>query len=124
MKKRNSKKSKYRSKFERATAEFLRTQLVAFQYEPRRVAYTKTHFYTPDFYLTKKGIFIETKGRFTSSDRTKMEQVIEEHPELDIRLCFMRDNYLYKGSNTKYSDWCEARMIRYCIKEIPKSWLG
>jgi len=124
MKKRNSKKSKYRSKFERATAEFLRTQLVAFLYEPTRVAYTKTHFYTPDFYLTKKGIFIETKGRFTSSDRTKMEQVIEEHPELDIRLCFMRDNYLYKGSNTKYSDWCEARMIRYCIKEIPKSWLG
>src|SRR3990167_2683155 len=89
MKKRNSKKSKYRSKFERATAEFLRTNLIAFQYEPRRVAYTKTHFYTPDFYLTKKGIFIETKGRFTSSDRTKMEQVIAEHPELDIRLCFM-----------------------------------
>jgi len=41
MKKRNSKKSKYRSKFERATAEFLRTQLVAFQYELRKASSLK-----------------------------------------------------------------------------------
>ena len=117
-----SKKPKYRSKFEKTTAEFLRAQLVAFQYEPDRFAYMKQHFYTPDFKL-QNGIYIETKGRFTSADRTKMINVLMNHPRKDIRLFFMRDNYLYKGSNTKYSDWCNQHGFKYCVKEIPLSWL-
>lgn len=120
--KKRSKQPKYKSKFERETAEFLRTKLIAFQYEPTRLTYMREHTYTPDFKL-QNGIFIETKGRFTSSDRTKMLAVKLNHPRLDIRMCFMRDNYLYKGSKTKYSDWCKMHDIKYCIKEIPKAWL-
>lgn len=115
-------KSPYKSKFELTTAGFLRTKGVGFKYEPHRLTYTKEHYYLPDFLLSN-GIYIETKGRFTSKDRTKMEAVIKKYPELDIRMCFMRDQYLYKGSNTKYSEWCDARGIKYCIKEIPKEWL-
>lgn len=116
-------KSPYKSKFELTTAGFLRTKGIKFKYEPERLVYTKEHYYVPDFFLDHNGIYIETKGRFTSKDRTKMLAVKEKHPHKDIRLCFMRDQYLYKGSNTKYSDWCNTHGFKYCIKEIPIQWL-
>ena len=123
-KKRNKRKAKvpYKSKFELTTAGFLRTKGIRFKYEPHRLTYTKEHYYLPDFLLSN-GIYIETKGRFTSKDRTKMLAVREAHPDKDIRLFFMRDQYLYKGSETRYSDWCNEHNIKFCIKELPKEWL-
>lgn len=113
---------RYRSKFERTTAEFLRTKGVGFEYEKRRLSYTKVHYYKPDFELAN-GIIVETKGRFTSSDRTKMLGVIKENPGLDIRMVFQRDNYLYKGSSTKYTQWCKQHNIKCAVGKIPNSWL-
>ena len=121
-KKRNLKKCKYRSKFEASTAKFLRANKVKFQYEPLTLDYVIVHKYKPDFVLGN-GVFIETKGRFTSRDRTKMLQVQLRNPNVDIRFCFMADNFLYKGSNTRYSEWCKDNGFKYCIKEIPRSWL-
>lgn len=115
-------KGKYRSKFEAKTAKFLRTRKVKFKYESMRILYTLMHSYKPDFIL-ENGVIIETKGRFTSKDRTKMERICNENPQLDIRLFFMKDNPIYKGSTTRYSDWCTARGIKYCIGEIPDDWL-
>lgn len=116
------KRYRYRSKFERTTAEYLKARKVSFTYESMELEYSLVHKYKPDFVL-KNGIIIETKGRFTSRDRTKMKQVKYYNPKLDIRFCFMRDNYLYKGSTTKYSDWCRINGFQYCIKEIPEKWL-
>ena len=53
----------------------------------------KVHTYTPDFYLPKQKIFIETKGLFTSADRQKMRLVKEQHPDLDIRFIFNNSNH-------------------------------
>jgi len=50
-------------------------------------------------------IYIEAKGRFTSSDRTKMLRVKELHPDKDIRLVFMQDNYLTKRKIKRYTEW-------------------
>lgn len=116
------KKKKYRSKFEAKVAEFLRTKKVPFEYESIKLDYQLVHIYKPDFIL-KNGIIIETKGRFLGKDRTKLRMVKYYHPNKDIRLCFMRDNYLYKGSTTKYSDWCKTHNFKYCIERIPDSWL-
>lgn len=39
--------------------------------------------------------------------------VLEQHPELDIRMLFQKDNLINKGSSTRYSDWAVAHGVRY-----------
>ena len=69
-------------------------------------------------------IFVETKGRLTTADRKKMKLIKEQHPNLDIRILFQRDNFLYKGSKTKYSQWAESVGYIWAVgKEVPKAWL-
>lgn len=54
-----------------------------------------------------------------------MGLVINQHPDKDIRMLFMRDNYIYKGSKTKYSDWCKAHGIKYHVSAhgtVPEEW--
>ena len=118
-----------RSGFEKKVAAALTKRKVAYEYEKTRLKYTvpiSTHTYTPDFLLAN-GIYIEAKGLFDRASRKKMALVIEQHPDLDIRLLFMRDNPIYKGSKQKYSDWCETRGIDYHVSpigEVPDAWLG
>lgn len=114
--------TRYRSKFERTTAEALKKKGVAFGYEKHRFAYVKTHYYTPDF-LLPNGIYVETKGRFTSADRSKILAILSNHPGIDLRMVFMKDNYLYKGSKTKYTKWCKEHNIKCAVGTIPNSWL-
>ena len=78
--------------------------------------------YLTDFRLPN-GIYLEVKGFFKSSDRTKMESVIFEHPELDIRMVFQRDNWVTKLKKQKYSDWCKKRSIKYCVGAVPTEWM-
>ncbi len=82
----------------------------------------RTGWYTPDFFLSN-GVIIETKGRFTASDRRKMAAVQADHPDLDIKMLFMRDNKIHKNSKTHYSDWCMENDYDFAIGEIPASWL-
>lgn len=117
-----------RSGFEKRGAEFLDARKVKYEYEAHKVKYTEpatNRTYTPDFRLPN-GIFLEYKGRFTPADRRKMALVIEQNPELDIRLVFMRDNTLSKNSNTTYSAWCAKRGWTCHVSgdgSIPQEWL-
>jgi hypothetical protein len=123
-----SKKRKYRSKFEQTIATQLGNK---FKYEEVTFKYVRPQKYTVDFTGVKKSdgtpLHIETKGRFLSSDRTKMLLVMEQNTynpsHLDIRLVFMKDLPLYKGSKTKYSDWCKKYGFKYAIGSVPKAWL-
>lgn len=114
------KSPKFRSKFEARVAAALGK---GWLYEATKLTYTLTNRYSPDF---KKGIgepdgyrdgtvFIEAKGRFTGTDRRKMLAVKAQHPRADIRLVFMRDNPLYKGAKSKYSDWCKKHNFPFSI---------
>ena len=81
----------FRSGLEERIASELETESVAFEFEKTKLEYTKpmkVHTYTPDFYIPKTDMFIETKGLFTSADRQKMRLVKEQHPDLDIRFIF------------------------------------
>jgi hypothetical protein len=78
--------------------------------------------YTPDFFL-ENGVIIETKGKWTAKDRYKMLDVFESHPKANIRMLFMSNNKISKASKTRYSDWCEAKGIRYAVETIPEEWL-
>ena len=97
-------------------------------YEPLKLIYTIERTYTPDFIITRPGhhdIYVEVKGYFRSSDRTKMRRVKECNPSLDIRLIFPYDNKITSKSRMRYSDWCNKYGFKYHIgTEIPDGWLG
>lgn len=114
----------YRSKFERKIAKELVSKGAKFDYESERHAYTMvlSRHYLVDFVL-ESGIVIETKGRFTSDDRRKFLCLRAQHPDLDIRLVFMRDNTLSKKSKTKYTDWCEKNGFKCAVGHVPEEWL-
>jgi hypothetical protein len=130
-----------RSKFEARIAKELDDAGIKYQYETYSYEYEeplrknlarcgdcdgtnlfRTGWYTPDFFL-ENGVIIETKGRFTAADRRKMLAVKADHPELQLVICFMRDNKIHKRSETKYSDWCEQHGYDYSIGELKKEWL-
>lgn len=123
------KNSKYKSGFEVKIAKSLADQGVEVKYEQAKIKFTvpsKARNYIPDFQLPN-GIFVEGKGKLDRGTREKMALVIEQNPDKDIRLLFMRDNKISKVSKTKYSDWCEQRSIEYAVSEqgiVPESWIA
>lgn len=116
----------YRSGLEEVVDEHLKQKGVNGEYEQHKIHYTKpatNNKYTPDFKLPN-GIFVETKGRFTTSDRKKHLLIKEQHPDIDIRFVFQNaNNKLSKRSKTTYGDWCQKHGFIYAEKTIPDSWL-
>ena len=80
-----------------------------------------SRLYTPDFYFPRTGIFVETKGKFDALSRTKMSQVCQQSDK-DIRIVFMRDNWLTRKRSMTYSRWCELNGIQCAIGDIPLEW--
>ena len=112
----------YKSKFEARIAASLLARKVPFKYELWSYEYEQVRWYTPDWFLPG-GVIVETKGKFTGADRTKMLDVKEQHPDLDIRLVFMKDNPIRKGSKTKCSQWAANHGFPYAIGNIPDEWI-
>jgi hypothetical protein len=52
-----------------------------------------------------------------------MEAVKEQHPELDIRIVFMRDGVLRRGSQFRASDWATKHGYVFAVGSIPDEWL-
>lgn len=117
-----------RSGFEKKTATFLDNLGLEYEYETEKLHYTEPatrRTYTPDFILAN-GILVECKGAFTAPQRKKMAAVVEQNPDKDIRMLFMRNNAISKSSKTRYSDWCEKRNIKYHVSangSLPEEWL-
>lgn len=110
-----------RSGFEKVIAKLFKKQKITFKYEADKIPYTVIKNYIPDFKIGNT--YIEAKGRFSSADRTKMLLVKEQHPELDIRLWFQRDNWLTKTHKQRYSDWAKKYGFQYHIGDtLPKDW--
>lgn len=98
-----------------------------FEYEPDALEYIISHWYIPDWKIhtaNNKIIYIESKGYFTSKDRTKALKTKEQHPDLDIRFIFQKDNKIHKASNTRYSDWCKKHNFLFSIGIIPEEWFN
>jgi hypothetical protein len=117
--------NRYRSKYEEDVCGKLDEANISFDYETINIHYqiTEQRRYTPDVILPN-GIIIELKGRFSAKDRKKMLLVIQQYPDLDIRMVFMRSkNKLYKHSNTTYAQWCDNHNIKWADKYIPKEWI-
>ena len=113
----------YRSGLEGRFGAYLEKLNVPFLYECTRYPYITYSKYTPDFFL-KNGVIIETKGFWKPSDRSKMKAVKQQHPELDIRMVFQRNNTLSKKSKTTYGMWCDKHGFPWCVfPNIPLDWL-
>lgn len=114
------KRARRRSKFEATVGKGLPNGT---KYENKRVPYVKKHVYVIDYELPN-GVILEVKGKFTASDRAKHKLIKEQHPELDVRFVFMRDNTLNKNSDTTYSEWATKYGFPWCIgPKVPKQWL-
>jgi len=118
----------YRSGLEETISKQISGAGLKVEYETEKVYYTipqrSTH-YTPDFKLPKKGGFwyLEAKGIWAVADRAKHRLIQQQHPDLDIRFLFQRDQRLYKGSPTKYSQYCDKWGFVYAFRTIPDEWI-
>lgn len=131
---------KYRSKFEQHIAQWLTKHKIHFTYESGRLVYYQNipsgfcrkcgltdvgrrRVYIPDFVLSLSSggqRFLEGKGKLDVSQRTKFLALTKVY---DIRLIFMRNNKIYRTSETRYMDWAKQHGIRACVfPDIPRSW--
>lgn len=121
-----AKKLGFRSGLEEKVAKQLTEAGVAYEYETTKIKYVvpeSVHKYTPDF-LLPNGVVVETKGRFTLSDRKKHLLIQKQQPDLDIRFVFSNSKTkISKGSKTSYADWCNKNNFVFADKEIPEEWL-
>lgn len=122
----------YKSGLEHTVAETLKEINYPVNYETDTLQYvvpeTKRK-YTPDFVFTKKDntlMYVETKGRWTMADRTKMKHVLASNPDLDIRIVFQNKNQkISKGSKTTYETYALKIGIKHVAnKMIPAEWLA
>ena len=68
---------------------------------------------------------VESKGRFTGSDRTKMLNVKRDNPDEDIRFVFQRDQTLRAGSKTRYTEWAVKKGFICAVGEsVPAEWIN
>jgi len=117
--------ARYKSRFEFDFATYLENNSIEFEYEQHKFTYIpKQRTYTPDFYLPKFDMFIETKGQFVGSDRSKHKLIAEQYPDLDLRFVFQNDKVkLSKKSKTTYADWCNKNNFKYAKGVIPIGWM-
>jgi hypothetical protein len=112
---------KYRSKFEAAVASDLARKLGhPPAYESITVSYRKE--YTPDFVLPN-GILVECKGHFRATDRAKLLAVLNQHPELDLRIVLQTPHCKLSGTSLTHARWCEKHGIVWSATVVPEDWL-
>lgn len=117
----------YRSWLEADVAEDLNQREIEFAYETMTIPFVepaKVRKYKPDLVFGDEDMIVEVKGRWTANDRRKMGEVIEQNPDLDIRMLFHKDNTISRNSRTRYSDWCKKRGIMYAVGgKVPQEWI-
>jgi hypothetical protein len=125
-KKRPVPRRRYSSGLEKKVCDDLDRRGIDYKYESEVLIYiepARTRKYTPDVILGN-GIIVEIKGRWMLDDRKKMALVIEQNPDLDIRMLFQQDKPINKGSKTSYTDWCNKRGILCAVgNKVPDKWL-
>ena len=110
----------FRSGLEDNINEELKKNKKQFGYETDKISYIQPatkHNYTPDFVLNKKTgdkLYIESKGRWVKTDRSKFDLIFDQYPNIDIRFVFQNPNAkLYKGSSI--SEFISIRNIQDAI---------
>lgn len=121
---RGHKTRSYRSTFEDKVVKELQEGNIKFEYETLKLKYALPgRTYTPDIMLPN-GIVVELKGYFPSEDRAKMKAVIQQYPDIDIRMVFQNSSKtITKTSKTTYGIWCDKNGITWAEGSIPLEWI-
>lgn len=121
-----------RSRFEHHVGLWLEQKGIVYEYETLKLPYyVKEHSasctgcggkdirkhgnYIPDYFLVDLGIILEAKGRWDAQDRKKLKAIKEQHPDIDLRMVFMYDNWITKNKKKRYSTVCEQLNIPFCV---------
>ncbi len=128
----NALKHGYKSVLELTISEQIKQTEYELRYETETLNYVvpeRKAKYTPDFVFTKRNgatMYIETKGRWTTADRTKMKHVLQSNPGIDIRMVFQNPNQkLSKTSPTTYEAYArKLGIVHVAKKEIPAEWMA
>ncbi|BAQ94483.1 endonuclease [uncultured phage_MedDCM-OCT-S39-C11] len=121
------KKGEFRSKLEGEISQALQQQGLDIDYEKDRFDFYLKRFYTPDFRVKGKAFdfWIEVKGYWPSSERSKMLAVIQRHPTLPIFVALQRPHMrISKTSKTSYCQWCSRYGLAWCPTPIPDDFLS
>jgi hypothetical protein len=121
----------YRSGLELKVADQIKEANYPLNYETETLNYIvpeRKSKYTPDFIFTKKNgtlMYIETKGRWTATDRKKMKFILQSNPNIDLRIVFQNPNQrISKTSKTTYEAYALKLGIQHVAKKnIPLEWL-
>lgn len=129
-----------RSGLEKTVCDDLDKRGVKFEYEADKLSYqrsirggtcgkcgansiTRKASYTPDVKLSD-GSYIEIKGRFTASNRSRMADFKRSNPNVRVRLLFAADNWCTKAKRQRYSDWAKANGFELAVgKRVPDAWI-
>lgn len=108
--KRKQAEIKTRSSLESRTIELLKKNNIPFEYEnkSKKLEYTVPatyHKYLPDLIIGDT--IYELKGYMDLDTRKKMECVKASNPEQRIVMVFQKDQPIYKGSKTTYTQWAK-----------------
>lgn len=116
----------YASGLESLNAKYLDEAGADYEYEPFKMEFVqpaKPRKYTPDFVLPN-GIVIDTKGRWVTEDRQKFKLLVQQHPDIDIRMVFSDPNTkIGKKSKTTYGMYADQLGVPYAKKLIPMEWI-
>lgn len=109
----------FRSKFEGKVHDALKKAGKKVEYEPEKLEYTLHLAYKPDWKVDDT-YYIEAKGKFDYVERRKMLAVRDANPDKEIRMVFMRNQRLGKGSKMTYGEFCDKYGIRWTVfPELP-----
>lgn len=117
----------FKSKLEVDIYKKIKKQTKNVMYETKKYPYILEKFYLPDFVCTKADgslMLIEVKGYLRPEDRSKTIAVLKHNPGIDLRFVFSKDNFIRKGSKTKYSDWCKKYFLPCSFGSVPKEWFN
>jgi len=113
----------FRSKLEGKVNDLLQLNRVDYKYESKKIPYTLTCNYIPDFILAS-GVILEVKGYLDSDDKRKMIAVKEVNPELDIRFVFQSPYSKIPRTQMTHARWAEKHGFPWChYQQIPPEWL-
>jgi len=104
-----------RSRMEANVLRYYKFIKVRYIYEEKEFEFFKikrgSRFYKPDVYLPDQGKFIEIKGWFTASDKTKLRRLKKYYPEEFAKLEFViPDKYSRSKAN--------GEMIKFLIGDL------
>lgn len=109
----NNKRINMRSGYEVMFATILDKENIEWLYEPKCFILSNGKRYTPDFYLPKENIYIDTKGRFKDTSKIKIEEFKAMGNKLDVVFLKEIENRLGISYYKFKINWVKQNNIKY-----------